>query len=194
MVRPPVPGWSTLTAKAASANHGLRSHVAVAVLNQESSGPYILVKIGQRIAAVGTETDENDAIGPNVRPDTSQDRTFSSGSDKGHHVAGEDGRVEEFAVACSGQVELGEVSYEPGGTPDHAAAINSGSTSMPTTMCPRAVATSADPSRAATGVEDLLPGSDHRVQQTSLTTRLGHRPLSSGTGRYTTVNARGLYG
>ena len=165
---------STLTAKAASANHGLRSHVAKRCSIKSPAALTSSVEIGYRIAAVGTETDEDDAIGPNVRPDTSQDRTFSSGSDKGHHVASEDGRVEEFAVACSGQVELGQVGYEPGGTrmvglrSRDQLWIDIDADDDVSTRCEF----SANPTRAATGVENSRAGSDHRVQQTSLTAKI----------------------
>jgi hypothetical protein len=81
------------------------------VLNHEPGGAHVLVEIGHRVATVGTKADGNDAARANVGPDTSQNGPFGSKADKGHHVAGQYGRLEGLAMARSTQVELCEVGY-----------------------------------------------------------------------------------
>ena len=83
------------------------------MFEHESGADDVGVEVADGIAAIGAESDDNDAIRAHMCSDMFQHSSFGAECEEGHDVASQDGCVEEFRMANRSQIELGEVCDEP---------------------------------------------------------------------------------
>jgi hypothetical protein len=138
------------------------------MLELEADFGDVVVKGVKEVAAVGTEADDDDSIGPHVCRDSTQNSRFRTWCDERHDVPSENRRVERFTMPDGREIERGKVANEPywprvidfGRGDEHGVDVDADD-GMPSIeqRC-------SDASRPASGVEHSGARYHHCVEQT----------------------------